>query len=98
MEQRTRHRITGSVFLLSMAFILTILMQDGAELEVDDVPDLQIDMGSVPRVPSYDDVAPESDVVEVIQELKNQILQNDEENQKSNPILLKQLQSFYQNV
>ena len=73
MEQRTRYRITGSIFLLSMAFILTILMQDGAELEVDDVPDLQIDMGSVPRVPSYDDVAPESNVVEVIQELKNQV-------------------------
>ena len=73
MEQRTRYRITGSIFLLSMAFILTVLLQEDMVVEISDVPDLQIEQGSIPRVPSYGEIAPESDVVEVIQELKSQV-------------------------
>jgi len=73
MNQRARYRITGSIFLLSAAFILITLMLDDSQVEISELPDLEIEEGSLKRVPSFDEVAPDSDVVEVIEELKNQV-------------------------
>jgi len=73
MDQRTRYRITGTLFLLSTAFILITLMLDDSQVEINELPDLEIEEGSLIRVPSFDEVTPKSDVVEVIEELKNQV-------------------------
>ncbi len=73
MEQRTRYRITGSIFLLSSAYILITLMLDDSQVEIAQVADLEVELETIPRIQSYDEVAPESDVVEVIAELKSEV-------------------------
>ena len=73
MEQKTRYRLTGTLFLLSAGYILITLLMGDSVTESVDVPELQVDVEKIPDMPSFDEVAPESDVLEVIQELRNSV-------------------------
>ena len=71
MEQKTRHRLTGTLFLLSAGYILIMLLVGEPVSESENIPELQVDIEKIPDIPSFDEVASESDVVEVIEELKS---------------------------
>ena len=73
MEKQTRHRIAGTIFLLSTGFIFITLMLDDSQEEIVDIPDLVVDQESITRIPSYDEVAPETNVVSVIEDLKSEV-------------------------
>ena len=73
MEQKTRYRLTGTLFLLSAGYILVMLLMGEPVSESEDIPALQVDIEKIPEIPSFDEVASESDVVEVIEELKSAV-------------------------
>ena len=73
MEQKTRHRLTGTLFLLSAGYILIMLLMGEPVSESEDIPELQVDIEKIPDIPSFDEVASESDVVEVVEELKSAV-------------------------
>ena len=73
MEQKTRYRLTGTLFLLSAGYILIMLLMGEPVSESEDIPELQVDIEKIPDIHSFDEVAPESDVVEVIEELKSAV-------------------------
>ena len=73
MEQKTRYRLTGTLFLLSAGYILIMLLMGESVSESEDIPELQVDIEKIPDIPSFDEVASESDVVEVIEELKSAV-------------------------
>ena len=73
MEQKTRYRLTGTLFLLSAGYILIMLLMGEPVSESEKIPELQVDIEKIPGIPSFDEVASESDVVEVIEELKSAV-------------------------
>ena len=73
MEQKTRYRLTGTLFLLSAGYILIMLLMGEPVSESENIPELQVDIEKIPDIPSFDEVASESDVVEVIEELKSAV-------------------------
>ena len=73
MEQKTRYRLTGTLFLLSAGYILIMLLMGEPVSESEDIPGLQVDIEKIPEIPSFDEVASESDVVQVIEELKSAV-------------------------
>ena len=73
MEQKTRYRLTGTLFLLSAGYILIMLLMGEPVSESGNIPELQVDIEKIPDIPSFDEVASESDVVEVIEELKSAV-------------------------
>ena len=73
MEQKTRYRLTGTLFLLSAGYILIMLLMVEPVSENENIPELQVDIEKIPDIPSFDEVASESDVVEVIEELKSAV-------------------------
>ena len=73
MEQKTRYRLTGTLFLLSAGYILITLLMGEPVSESENIPELQVDIEKIPDIPSFDEVASESDVVEVIEELKSAV-------------------------
>ena len=73
MEQKTRYRLTGTLFLLSAGYILIMLLMVEPVRENENTPELQVDIEKIPDIPSFDEVASESDVVEVIEELKSAV-------------------------
>tara|TARA_B000000441_G_C21672464_1_gene308181 strand:- start:6 stop:569 length:564 start_codon:yes stop_codon:yes gene_type:complete len=73
MEQKTRYRLTGTLFLLSAGYILIMLLMGEPVSESENIPELQVDIEKIPDIASFDEVASESDVVEVIEELKSAV-------------------------
>ena len=73
MEQKIRYRLTGTLFLLSVGYILIMLLMGEPVSESENIPELQVDIEKIPDMPSFDEVASESDVVEVIEELKSAV-------------------------
>ena len=73
MEQKTRYRLTGTLFLLSAGYILIMLLMGEPVSESENIPELQVDIEKIPDIPAFDEVASESDVVEVIEELKSAV-------------------------
>ena len=73
MEQKTRYRLTGTLFLLSAGYILIMLLMGEPVSESEDIPGLQVDIEKIPEIPSFNEVASESDVVEVIEKLKSAV-------------------------
>ena len=73
MEQKTRYRLTGTLFLLSAGYILIMLLMGEPVSDSENIPELQVDVEKIPDIPSFDEVASESDVVEVIEELKSAV-------------------------
>jgi len=73
MEQKTRYRLTGTLFLLSAGYILIMLLMGEPVSESESTSELQVDIEKIPKIPSFDEVASESDVIEVIEELKSAV-------------------------
>ena len=73
MEQKTRYRLTGTLFLFSAGYILIMLLMGEPVSESENIPELQVDIEKIPDMPSFDGVASESDMVEVIEELKSAV-------------------------
>ncbi len=76
MHERNRYRITGSIFLIALAIILLPMLFDGAGVPVDEAPRMPQglpDNTSLPEVPRFDEIVPASNVVDQVQELKDQV-------------------------
>ena len=76
MEQKTRHRLTGGLFLVSVGYIFVSLLLGESATQSVVIQDLHIDVGDIPDIPSFNEVAPESDVVRVVEDLKDAIDQD----------------------
>ncbi len=63
MDEQTRYRVTGSLFLLAVAVIVFPMLFDGAGLETLELEPLDIPQDT-PSIETLDDVAPASDVGE----------------------------------
>jgi cell division septation protein DedD len=68
MDEHTRYRVTGSLFLLAVAVILFPMLFDGAGLPPVEIERLSVPLDK-PAVTRRQDVAPETDVVERVSEL-----------------------------
>ena len=76
MKQITRYRITGSIFLLSVGFILIVLMLEPPSLEEKNITSIDITLEDIPDFLPYKEVVPASDVVELVEKLKSQVDQD----------------------
>ncbi|MEM8766667.1 MAG: SPOR domain-containing protein [Pseudomonadota bacterium] len=63
MDEQTRYRVTGSLFLLAVAVIVFPMLFDGAGLERLELEPLDVAQ-ETPNIESLEDVAPASDVSE----------------------------------
>jgi cell division septation protein DedD len=72
MQERTRYRVTGTLFLLALAVILIPMLFDGEGAESLVLSDIERrDEARIVR--PYDEVVPQTDVVARVQELKAEI-------------------------
>lgn len=62
MDEQTRYRVTGSLFLLAIAVIIFPMLFDGAGLETVEIAPLDVPK-TVPDVPAREAQAPESDLI-----------------------------------
>jgi DedD protein len=73
MNERTRYRVTGSVFLIALAVIFLPMLFDGAGAPMNEVP-LQPQIAYTPKaLPAFEDVVPTSDVVTRVEDLREEI-------------------------
>lgn len=63
MQERTRYRVTGSLFLLALAVIFLPMLFDGAGQPVPQIPAQRVTTPP-PELPAFEDIVPDSDVVE----------------------------------
>ncbi len=63
MQERTRYRVTGSLFLLALAVIFLPMLFDGAGQPAPVAPPASTSE-PVPELPEFEDIVPTSDVVE----------------------------------
>ena len=92
MNERTRYRVTGSVFLIAIAVIFLPMIFDGAGAPLREAPPVPQRITTAPALPDFDDVVPATDVVERVEALRDEV---DEEgfstqtgNKLGEPILL----------
>ena len=72
MKERTRYRISGSLFLIALAVIFVPFLFDGAGVKRSVVPPVP-DAPDLPPVAVYDEVVPETDVVERVADLAAEV-------------------------
>ena len=72
MDEQTRYRVTGSLFLLAIAVIVFPMLFDGAGLEPLDIKPLDVPK-NVPDVPSRESMAPASDFVDRVDALRESV-------------------------
>lgn len=72
MKEQTRYRVTGSLFLLALAVIALPMLFDGAGLPARQLPDLA-EAPALPEVVPLEQQAPESDFVERVETLREQV-------------------------
>lgn len=72
MDEQTRYRVTGSLFLLSVAVIVFPMLFDGAGLDPVDIEPLEV-ARTTPDVTRRVDVAPASDLLVQAEELAGQV-------------------------
>lgn len=73
MDEQTRYRTTGSLFLLAIAVICFPMLFDGEGLAPVDIAPVTIDSQAMPQVKKLEEVAPASDVVARVDELRDQV-------------------------
>ena len=78
MNERTRYRVTGSLFLIAVAVIGLPMIFDGAGTEVSSpppIPAVSISRGTpaAQALAEFDDVVPVSDVVERVETLRAEV-------------------------
>ncbi|MDH3642585.1 MAG: SPOR domain-containing protein [Gammaproteobacteria bacterium] len=72
MDEQTRYRVTGSLFLLALAIICLPMLFDGegmASIELDAMEPPT----AVPRITPMEEVAPASDFIARVNELRGQV-------------------------
>ena len=75
MDEQTRYRVTGSLFLLAIAVICLPMLFDGEGLPGVNISALPA--GSpLPEIQTLDDVAPHSDILAKVAELRAQVDEN----------------------
>jgi DedD protein len=72
MDEQTRYRVTGSLFLLAIAVIVFPMLFDGAGLEPLDIEPLDVPK-NVPDVSSRESMAPASDFVDRVDALRESV-------------------------
>ncbi len=72
MQERTRYRVTGSLFLLALAVIFLPMLFDGRSEPAPAMP-VQRAPESLPEIPDFEDIVPASDVVERAQALQAEV-------------------------
>ena len=72
MNEQTRYRVTGSLFLLAVAVITLPMLFDGDGVPGVDLDPIDSDF-TPPKVAKLDDVAPASDFKERVVELREQV-------------------------
>lgn len=72
MDEQTRYRVTGSLFLLAVAVICLPMIFDGEGIPSVELPPLE-DAPEVAPVTPLAEVAPQSDYVERVEQLRDQV-------------------------
>jgi DedD protein len=72
MDEQTRYRVTGSLFLLALAIICLPMLFDGDGMASIELAPMA-DPGATPRVTRLEDIAPGSDFVARVDELRGQV-------------------------
>jgi cell division septation protein DedD len=73
MQERTRYRVTGTLFLLALAVILVPMLFDGEGTPSLELPPIDAPTEFADEVPPYDEIVPQTNVVERVAELKAEI-------------------------
>ena len=73
MQERTRYRITGTVFLIALAVILLPMLFDGAGVDLPGAPAMPAAETRGPPLPVYEEVVPATDVVERVTALADEV-------------------------
>jgi len=74
MHERTRYRVSGSLFLVALAVILLPMLFDGAGAPVSKIPPMpQESAAKVSKVPVYEDIVPVTDVLAQVSKLKGEV-------------------------
>ena len=81
MDEQTRYRVTGSLFLLAVAIIVFPMLFDGEGLDAVEIEPLDVPK-TVPDVSLREDVAPATDLVARVEELAGEV---DEEGFQTDP-------------
>ncbi len=72
MDEQTRYRVTGSLFLLAVAIIVFPMMFDGEGLRAVEIEPLDVPK-TTPDVSRREDVAPSTDLVARVEELAAEV-------------------------
>jgi cell division septation protein DedD len=73
MRERTRYRVSGSLFLIALAVILLPMLFDSPGSPNTQVPVQPAVTAPPVNAPDYDDTAPATDVVERVQTLQSEV-------------------------
>lgn len=78
MNERTRYRVTGSIFLIALAVICLPMIFDGAGTAVNPPPPtpsvtIPRDTPAAQALAEFDDVVPVTDVVERVEALRDEV-------------------------
>lgn len=73
MNDRTRYRVTGSIFLIALAVIFLPMLFDGAGAPMLEAPLQPLTTKSAPALPNFADVVPTSDVVARVESLRSEV-------------------------
>lgn len=72
MDEQTRYRVTGSLFLLAVAIIVFPMLFDGEGLRSMEIQPLNVPK-TVPEVSRREDVAPATDLLARVEELSGEL-------------------------
>lgn len=73
MQERTRYRVTGSLFLLALVVIFVPMLFDGPRPPVAPIPTQPPTQISTPTIPPFDEVVPDTDVVAQVEQLRAEV-------------------------
>ncbi len=73
MEERTRYRVSGTIFLVALAVICLPMLFDGAGVEPPSIPVMPEAREQTIDLTPYDEVVPDTDVVASVSELAAEV-------------------------
>ena len=74
VQERTRYRVTGSLFLIALAVIFLPMLFDGAGTDTpQDIPAMPTERFVPNPPPRFEDIVPTTDVVERVSELRAEV-------------------------
>ncbi|MEM9621314.1 MAG: SPOR domain-containing protein [Pseudomonadota bacterium] len=76
MRERSRYRITGSIFLVALAVIFLPMLFDGAGVPVREAPTAPQQPPLQVNVPRFDEVVPATDVVDRVATLRDEVTED----------------------